>query len=471
MMLFGAFENNSDWASAFARGRVNIAIAAFALAAIAVCDGSLAATTTCPRGRVCSTRTYTTTVRPASQPVTRTPNTTVPPRGYSKTVRTNAQTNSGANNTIANGGANNSTANKFPATISNGAVSPPTIQGNPSRNFGTAAGLPGNGSQKSPYASLGPPRNNAGTAYIYHGNAFAPVRSAPYHWPSGQSYQRYARGMFLPRAYWAPNYFVADYADYGLDAPAAGYSWIQYGTDMLQISLSDGQVGDAVYGFYNAPDMSLPDDNTRQIALANLQNMTLPDDPGQPAPNNAPPQIYAPQPNDPAGNGADAQANPQGMTLPGDAGQPAPNNAPQQNYPQQPNYPNYAPQPNYPMSNGAVAQANAGTDWVSMSVDGAGHWAWQWDPSPDNARNRSLARCGQQGCMTAFTVQAHCIGYAESRTQGYWFGIVYGPDHDSVQSGALNECSAKAPPNSCYVVRNHCQGEQDAPQRPTATGQ
>jgi hypothetical protein len=100
-------------------------------------------------------------------------------------------------------------------------------------------------------------------------------------------------------------------------------------------------------------------------------------------------------------------------------------------------------------------------DWVSMAVDQAGHWGWQWDPSYDGARERALDNCGAPGCGTTFTVQARCIGYAESRQDGYWYGVAHGWSHDEVASIAMGRCSRSAPPDTCQLVKDHCQGEQD----------
>jgi hypothetical protein len=114
------------------------------------------------------------------------------------------------------------------------------------------------------------------------------------------------------------------------------------------------------------------------------------------------------------------------------------------------------------LSAGAAVQAQheeGGVDWVSMAVDKAGRWAWQWDATFEGARLRALDRCGESECGTAFTVHARCIAYAESHTRGYWYGVAHGRDHAEVQSMAMDGCGQGAPPDTCHIVRNHCQGE------------
>ena len=97
-------------------------------------------------------------------------------------------------------------------------------------------------------------------------------------------------------------------------------------------------------------------------------------------------------------------------------------------------------------------------DWVSFAADQAGHWAWQFDPRPEIARRVALERCGP-GCGTTFTVRARCIAYAESKANGYAYGTAHGSSHDEVKSIAIGRCSAGAPAGTCYIVKDHCEGE------------
>ena len=104
--------------------------------------------------------------------------------------------------------------------------------------------------------------------------------------------------------------------------------------------------------------------------------------------------------------------------------------------------------------------ANAGThDWVSVALDRAGRLAWQFDANQDIAGRRALERCNDPKCRTIFTVRAHCIAYAESHSNGYWFGVASGWSHPQAVTVAMSRCGTHAPPGSCQITTNHCQGE------------
>ncbi|HWA92122.1 MAG TPA: RcnB family protein [Rhizomicrobium sp.] len=60
--------------------------------------------------------------------------------------------------------------------------------------------------------------------------------------PAGWYPHRWVYGERLPRAFFAPDYFILDFAAYGLIAPWEGYEWVRYGDDALLIDLETGEV-------------------------------------------------------------------------------------------------------------------------------------------------------------------------------------------------------------------------------------
>jgi len=54
-----------------------------------------------------------------------------------------------------------------------------------------------------------------------------------YHRPIGWSEHRWAYGEILPRAYWAPEYFIGDYWFFGLEVPSIGYECVRDEDDAI----------------------------------------------------------------------------------------------------------------------------------------------------------------------------------------------------------------------------------------------
>ncbi|MGN6517772.1 MAG: RcnB family protein [Rhizomicrobium sp.] len=72
-------------------------------------------------------------------------------------------------------------------------------------------------------------------------------RGRSWHWPSGHSYRRWTFGMTLPSIFWANNYWIDDYYDYGLGAPPPGTVWVRYGNDAILIDRYTGEILEVVY--------------------------------------------------------------------------------------------------------------------------------------------------------------------------------------------------------------------------------
>ncbi len=60
--------------------------------------------------------------------------------------------------------------------------------------------------------------------------------------PAGWYPHRWVYGERLPRAFFAPDYFIVDFSAFGLLAPWAGYEWVRYGDDALLIDVETGEV-------------------------------------------------------------------------------------------------------------------------------------------------------------------------------------------------------------------------------------
>lgn len=68
----------------------------------------------------------------------------------------------------------------------------------------------------------------------------------PYGWYS----HRWAFGEFLPRPFWARDYWLSDYADYDLPPPPYGAVWVRVDDDALLIDRDSGEIITVVYGVF-----------------------------------------------------------------------------------------------------------------------------------------------------------------------------------------------------------------------------
>ena len=96
----------------------------------------------------------------------------------------------------------------------------------------------------APHGPGGPP----GRQFSYHGHMFNPVHGAPFVYPRGWAYRRWAVGMALPPLFLVPAYYYAEWAALGLAAPEPGFQWVRYGPDLLLVNVTTGQVVEVVYG-------------------------------------------------------------------------------------------------------------------------------------------------------------------------------------------------------------------------------
>ena len=87
-------------------------------------------------------------------------------------------------------------------------------------------------------------------AYQHNYQAARSYHIGAYRRPSGWVDRRWGYGQILPRVFWAPQYFIADYWLFALEVPPAGYEWVRYGADALLINVSTGEVLQAEYSVF-----------------------------------------------------------------------------------------------------------------------------------------------------------------------------------------------------------------------------
>ncbi len=113
---------------------------------------------------------------------------------------------------------------------------------------------------QQPTAHIVPSRSPDGAQYIYRGVPRPVFVVHPYHWPAGSSYIHYDAHQVLPRKFWIPQYWINNYAAYGLDDPARDKRWVRYGPDLLLVDFRSGEINEIVRGAFredpNTPDFS-----------------------------------------------------------------------------------------------------------------------------------------------------------------------------------------------------------------------
>lgn len=87
-------------------------------------------------------------------------------------------------------------------------------------------------------------------AYQHNFQAARSFHIGPYHRPPGWTAHRWGFGEILPRAYWAPEFILADYWLFALEVPPAGYEWVRDGNDALLINTGSGEILQVEYGVF-----------------------------------------------------------------------------------------------------------------------------------------------------------------------------------------------------------------------------
>jgi hypothetical protein len=102
-----------------------------------------------------------------------------------------------------------------------------------------------------PPPHLGGPVIGPGRQFTYRGHTINRVHLAPFVYPRGFAYRRWAVGAILPPLFLAPAYYYADWAALGLDPPQPGFQWVRYGPDLLLVNVTTGAIVDVVPGVFD----------------------------------------------------------------------------------------------------------------------------------------------------------------------------------------------------------------------------
>jgi Ni/Co efflux regulator RcnB len=89
-----------------------------------------------------------------------------------------------------------------------------------------------------------------GAQFNYRGHTINRIHAAPYAYPPGWAYRRWAAGAILPPLFLAPAFYYTDWAALGVAAPEPGFQWVRYGPDLVLVNVSTGEIVDVVYGAF-----------------------------------------------------------------------------------------------------------------------------------------------------------------------------------------------------------------------------
>jgi Ni/Co efflux regulator RcnB len=71
-----------------------------------------------------------------------------------------------------------------------------------------------------------------------------------YHAPAGYEYRRWNYGERLPAIYFAQQYWIANYWNFGLAWAPDGCEWIRFGPDAILVDVDTGEIVQVVYGVF-----------------------------------------------------------------------------------------------------------------------------------------------------------------------------------------------------------------------------
>ena len=95
--------------------------------------------------------------------------------------------------------------------------------------------------------------------------------------------------------------------------------------------------------------------------------------------------------------------------------------------------------------------------WAAIAIDGKGAWGYAYGkPTRPDAVKGALNGCGKPTCKLELAGQAQCVAFVDSRSGGYWYGTGFGPSEEKAIATAKRGCAAKAPADSCRVVKAGC---------------
>lgn len=85
-------------------------------------------------------------------------------------------------------------------------------------------------------------------SFTYGGRRYYGVRAAPFIYPHGWAYRRWAVGATLAAIFLTSAYYFSGYSAMGLPAPPYGQQWIRYGPDLLLVDIHTGRVIQVIPG-------------------------------------------------------------------------------------------------------------------------------------------------------------------------------------------------------------------------------
>jgi Ni/Co efflux regulator RcnB len=101
---------------------------------------------------------------------------------------------------------------------------------------------PSGGGQRHDFHGFAEFHQNFTAARHFHAGA--------YRRPSGWYSHRWAFGEYLPAAFWARDYWLIDFMDFGLPPPPYGAVWVRVGDDALLIDQDSGEIITVEYGVF-----------------------------------------------------------------------------------------------------------------------------------------------------------------------------------------------------------------------------
>jgi len=87
-------------------------------------------------------------------------------------------------------------------------------------------------------------------AYQHNFQAARAYHVGAYRRPPGWYDHHWVYGEVLPRAFWGPQYLLADYWLFALEVPPVGYEWVREGSDALLVNVTTGEILQVEYGVF-----------------------------------------------------------------------------------------------------------------------------------------------------------------------------------------------------------------------------
>ncbi len=149
----------------------------------------------------------------------------------------------------------NNAARAFSRGPNGGATTPRT---NPAYTRGPNGGGPNMAARPGQGSNHGGAGSNGGARHDFHGfvdfhqnvTAQRHFHAGAYQRPQGWYSHHWVFGETLPAFFWARNYWLMDYVDFGLPPPPYGAVWVRYGDDALLIDQDSGEIITVEYGVF-----------------------------------------------------------------------------------------------------------------------------------------------------------------------------------------------------------------------------